>query len=259
MNYYGNMGPFKPVSFKGEAHVNGVPVFVDKLPLTIGGIAGDTLKFGRVVSINPADRRTFVPGVPDGNIVKGVTMMDPTIMRVDPGMQDYYFAGRPVTATTFGIVEISEYDTTQKAPLEGSTVWCRKDNGLLAFSNDTALSSDTYIQLNAFVYESLDPNGAKIFFNLPLVTSQTRETSTQAVKPTANPEAGAVSAGTAVTLSTATLGGKILYTLDGTKPTMTSPVYTGPIPVTAAVTITAITVADGYDPSSVFEGTYTIS
>ena len=30
-----NMGPFAPTSFKGGAAVNGVPVFVDKMPLTL--------------------------------------------------------------------------------------------------------------------------------------------------------------------------------------------------------------------------------
>ena len=51
MPLYGNMGPFDPASFKGKAQINGVPMFVDKLPLTQGGIAGDNLYFGRVVSI----------------------------------------------------------------------------------------------------------------------------------------------------------------------------------------------------------------
>ena len=46
MKYYGNMGPFDPVSFKGNAPINGVPVFVDKLPLTQGGIAGEDVLFG---------------------------------------------------------------------------------------------------------------------------------------------------------------------------------------------------------------------
>ena len=39
-----NMGPFAPVSLKGNAFVHGVPMFVDKLPLTLGGIAGEDVK-----------------------------------------------------------------------------------------------------------------------------------------------------------------------------------------------------------------------
>lgn len=259
MNYYGNMGPFDPVSFKGNAKITGVPVFVDKLPLTIGGIAGENVKFGRVVSIVPnTNRREFKMGIPTGGVVKGVSMLDPTIMRVDPAQQDYYFAGRPMTATTLGIIEIREYDTSKSAPLEGSTVWCRNSDGVLAFNDGTDISTSGYTKLNAYVYESLDPNGAKVFFNLPLVATQARETSSAAATPTAEPAAGAVAAGTTVELST-TPGAKIFFTTDGTTPDMSSERYTGPITISAAVTIKAIAVVDGKDPSTALSAAYTIA
>lgn len=260
-NWFGNMGPFDPVNFKGTAKVNAVPVFVDKLPLTIGGLAGTDLKFGRVVSIDPTDsRRVFVAGCPEGNIVKGISMMDPTIMRADPAMGDYYFAGRPCTATTLGILEIQEYDLSQSAPLEGSTVWFRNTDGLLAFNDGTDISNSGYTKLNAYVYETLDPNGAKVFFNLPLVAEQTRETVFATVTPTASPVAGSVDAGTAVTLTSATKGAKIYYTTDGTTPSIgNGKVYTNPITVTSAVTIKAIAVAAGSDPSGELSAAYTIA
>ena len=247
---FGNMGPFSPAAFKGNAQINGVPMFVDKLPLTQGGIAGDNLYFGRVVSINPSDRRTFVPGCPSGNIIKGIVLLDPTILRADPAQQKYYFAGRPTTIATVGIIDIIEYDTTKSAPAEGSTVWCRNSDGVLAFNDGTNLSSSGYTKLNAYVYESLDPNGAKVAFGLPGIVAST---------PVATPGAGAVASGTEVVLTSDTKGAKILYTLDGTTPSMSSAVYTGPIAVTAAVTIKAIAVAEGHDPSSVLTAAYTIS
>ena len=260
MNYYGSMGPFDPVSFKGNAPVTGVPVFVDKLPLTIGGIAGENVKFGRVVSIVPGtNRREFKMGIPTGGVVKGIAMLDPTIMRTDPAQQDYYFAGRPMTATTFGIIEIREYDTSKSAPLEGSTVWCRNADGVLAFNDGTNIAASGYTKLNAYVYESLDPNGAKVFFNLPLVATQTRETGAAATTPTAEPAAGAVAVGTTVELSTITPEAKIFFTTDGTTPGMSSERYTGPITISAAVTIKAIAVVDGKDPSAVLTAAYTIA
>ena len=260
-----NMGPFKPVSLKGNAFVNGVPMFVHKLPLTIGGIAGDNVPMGRVCSIDPANRREFVPGIPSGNVVKGVSMLDPSILMLDPGQQNegemnYYFAGRPMTLTTFGILDILEYDTAQSAPFEGATVWCRNSDGVLAFNDGTDISASGYTKLNAFIYETLDPNGAKVFFNLPLVAPVAAETLTAAATPTASPAAGAVTAGTQVTLSSTTHNATIYYTLDGTTPDMTSQKYDGtPIVITAAVTIKAIAVAEGYDPSSVLSAAYTIS
>lgn len=260
---YGNMGPFDPVSFKGNAKVTGVPVFVDKLPLTIGGIAGENIKFGRIVSINPNNRREFVLGVPAGNVVKGISMLDPTIMRADPAQHDYYFAGRPMTATTMGIIEISEYDISKMAPLEGSTVWCNNTTGELAFNDGTDISTDGYTKLNAYVYESLDPNGAKVAFGLPPFAvpqeKGARESSSETVAPTATPAAGAVASGTQVVLASETNGAKIYYTTDGEDPDMGSSVYTGPLTITAAVTIKAVAVADGYDPSTVLSAGYTIS
>lgn len=265
MNYYGNMGPFAPVSFKGKAPVNGVPVFVDKLPLTIGGIAGKDIQFGRVVSILPGtNRREFKVGVPSGAVVKGIAMLDPTIMRADPAQQNYYFAGRPMTAITMGIIEINEYDITQSAPMEGSTVWCRNSDGVLAFNDGTDISAKGYTKLNAYVYETLDPNGAKVAFGMPaLVASQTRETVQKADTPVATPAAGAVTAGTKVTLSSTTKGATIYYTIDGNTPDRSSSVYdpSKPIVVSAAVTIKAIAVPEeeGIDPSSVLSSAYTIA
>ena len=263
MEYYGNMGPFDPVSFKGNAPITGVPVFVDKLPLTTGGIAGENVKFGRFVSIDPTtNRREFKMGTSAGRIIKGISMLDPSIMRADPAQQNYYFAGRPMTATTIGIIEIHDYDTTKSAPMEGSTVWCRNSDGMPAFNNGTDISASGYTKINAYVYETLDPNGAKIAFGFPSFTvSQTRETVSQVATPTASPAAGEVASGTAVTLATTTKGATIHYTLDGTTPNESSPVFKAddPIIVTAGVTIKAIALAEGYDPSAVLSAAYTIA
>ena len=263
MNYYANMGPFDPVSFKGNAKVTGVPVFVDKLPLTIGGIAGENVIFGRVVSIDPtSNRREMKMGTAAGRIIKGISMLDPTIMRADPAQQNYYFAGRPMTATTVGIIEIHEYDATKSAPMEGSTVWCRNSDGMLAFNDGTDISSGGYTKLNAWVYETLDPNGAKVAFGLPSFTvSQTRETVTKAATPAASPAAGSVASGTEVQLTCATNGAVIHYTTDGTTPNELSPIFEAdkPIVVTANVTVKAVAVAEGYDPSTVLTAAYTVA
>ena len=254
-----NMGPFRPVSLAGGAHINGVPTFIHKLPLTIGGIAGGNVHFGRIVSINPKDRRRFVEGIPSGNIVKGIAAYNPAIGRADPGMNDYYFVGRPMTAFTMGLIDINEYDTAYGAPVEGSTVWCRNSDGVLAFNDGTDISSNGFTKLNAFVYESYDPNGAKIWFDIPYVVTQTRETVQKAATPTADPGASAVDAGTEVKLSCATEGAVIYYTVDGNTPDTSSKKYEGAIAINAAVTIKAIAIADGYDPSAVLTAAYTLN
>ncbi|KWX87276.1 hypothetical protein AMQ83_14060, partial [Paenibacillus riograndensis] len=80
----------------------------------------------------------------------------------------------------------------------------------------------------------------------------------QVEAPTANPAGGAVAPGTTVALSSATSGAAIHYTLDGSVPTSSSPVYSGPIPVTSAVTIKAIAVKAGMTDSAVMSEAYMI-
>ena len=167
-----------------------------------------------------------------------------------------------MTATTVGIIEIREYDITKSAPMEGSTVWCRNSDGVLAFNDGTDISSGGYTKLNAWVYETLDPNGAKVAFGLPSLTvSQTRETVTKAATPAASPAAGEVAANTEVQLTCSTNGAVIHYTLDGSTPNELSPIFDPdkPIVVTANVTVKAVAVAEGYDPSSLLTAAYTVA
>jgi hypothetical protein len=83
-----------------------------------------------------------------------------------------------------------------------------------------------------------------------------------AATPTFSPEAGAVAAGSTVTLSTTTAGATIYYTTDGTDPGPSSPsssTYNAPIPITAAVTIKAVTIASGFENSPVASAAYTLA
>lgn len=76
--------------------------------------------------------------------------------------------------------------------------------------------------------------------------------------PTFSPAAGAVLSGTEVTISCATAGATIHYTLDGTEPTASSPTYSSAITIDEAKTIKAIAVKGGLDNSSVATASYTI-
>ena len=258
---YQNMGPFPAVSFKGNAKINGVPTFVDKLPLTLGGIAGENLHFGTVVSIVPSDnRRVFKKGVPDGGVIKGIVMLDPTIMRADPAMNDFYFEGRPMTVITYGLIDILKYDITQMPPVEGCSVWVNNATGEIAFRAYDASALTGYTKLNAYVYETYDPNGCKVFFGATGIAAAAANESVDTVAtPTADPAAGEVASGTDVELETTTAGAVIHYTLDGSTPTLDSPVYTEAINVTAAVTIKAIAVKEGMTGSATLTAAYTIS
>lgn len=76
-------------------------------------------------------------------------------------------------------------------------------------------------------------------------------------KPEFSPAGGNFEEAQSVTITCATDGATIYYTLDGTEPTASSTQYTAPIQVSSTTTIKAIAVK-GSDVSTVAEATYTI-
>jgi hypothetical protein len=253
------MGPFTPTNFKGRGQTDAVPVFIDKLPLTIGGLAGKDAYFGRIASVVSTSPRNFVTGIPTGNIVKGMYITDPTIMYADPAMNNVYYEGRPCTLITYGLVELSRWELDQAAPVEGSNVWANNTTGVVAFTPSTTSTLAGHTRLNAYVYEVLGPNGVKLFLNYPLVTAASTAPATTAT-PTANPAAGAVQFPIGVKLASTTAGSTIYYTLDGTTPTQDSQQFVNGdqgILLTAAVTLKAIAVRDGMNPSAMLTANYT--
>ncbi|MBR1889879.1 MAG: M6 family metalloprotease domain-containing protein [Alloprevotella sp.] len=76
--------------------------------------------------------------------------------------------------------------------------------------------------------------------------------------PTFSPVAGTYATAQDVTLTTATSGATIYYTLDGTEPTTSSTKYTGPITVSESLTLKAIAEKDG-EISAVSTAAYVIS
>ena len=84
--------------------------------------------------------------------------------------------------------------------------------------------------------------------------SATTFTSTPAISPAG----GAYSSTQSVTISDATPGATIYYTTDGTSPTASSAVYTGPIVVSTSETIKAAATATGYYNSAVASASFSL-
>jgi uncharacterized lipoprotein NlpE involved in copper resistance len=82
---------------------------------------------------------------------------------------------------------------------------------------------------------------------------------TKVVRPVPNPLPGSVTSGTTITLSSSTGGATIRYTIDGSTPSSTSTVYSGPITITGPTTIKAIAYKDGMTASEILTAAYTIS
>jgi hypothetical protein len=81
---------------------------------------------------------------------------------------------------------------------------------------------------------------------------------TQTSVPTFSPGSESFSGSVIVTISDATPNASIYYTTDGTSPSASSTVYTGPISVTSTETIKAIATSGGLLPSAQASATYTL-
>ena len=77
--------------------------------------------------------------------------------------------------------------------------------------------------------------------------------------PTFNPEAGTYSEAVSVSISCATEGATIYYTIDGSNPMEDGTVYTSAINITETTTVKAFAMKEGYLNSGVASATYTIS
>lgn len=90
------------------------------------------------------------------------------------------------------------------------------------------------------------------------VTTAGGEVVEKAVTPVFDPAAGVIFAGTPVTITCATEGADIHYTIDGTEPTADSALYTEPVVISENATLKAIAIKEGLEASSVATAEYTI-
>gem|GEM_PF-5394078 len=80
-----------------------------------------------------------------------------------------------------------------------------------------------------------------------------------AATPTFSPAGGTYAGTQSISIADATTGANIFYTTDGTVPTASSTLYSGPITVSKTQTISAIAVASGFSNSGVASAVYTIN
>ncbi len=151
------------------------------------------------------------------------------------------------TYTTIQSVTIG--DAMAEATIYYTTDGTTPTTSSTAYSNPIIVSSTDTIEAIAVAsgYSSSAVATAAYTINLP---------------PTAAP-AFSVPAGTytsvqTVTISDATAGAAIYYTTDGTTPTTSSTVYSGPIIVLSTETIEVISMASGYSNSAVATATYNL-
>jgi formylglycine-generating enzyme len=93
-----------------------------------------------------------------------------------------------------------------------------------------------------------------ILFSCESTTTSTNTVAT----PVITPESGTYNSVQTVTITCATTDATILYTLDGTDPISTSPVYTTPFTVNSNKTVKAMAIKEGSNDSAIASKTYVI-
>jgi hypothetical protein len=78
--------------------------------------------------------------------------------------------------------------------------------------------------------------------------------------PSYNPSPGIITNGTAASITSATSGALIYFTVDGSTPTTSSTLYTGPITIsTSPVVLQSIAAKSGFGNSAIQSGTYSFA
>ncbi len=104
-----------------------------------------------------------------------------------------------------------------------------------------------------FTYEKSGPQ-----YDTPHFSYTVGGGTTTVAAPTFSPPGGTYSSAQTVTISSATSGATIRYTVDGSTPTASSTLYSGPISVPNSRTVNAIALKSGSTNSAVSSATYTI-
>jgi hypothetical protein len=105
---------------------------------------------------------------------------------------------------------------------------------------------------------NINNNGYNFYLDL-FVKSDGGDPPTPTVAtPTFSPAAGTYSEAQTVAISCSTQGATIHYTLDGSDPSESSPIYSSPLTISETTTIKAMAVKEDYNNSAIAEATYII-
>jgi hypothetical protein len=158
----------------------------------------------------------------------------------------------PVGGTYSGAQTVLINDSTSGASIryttDGSTP--SETNGTV-YSVSISIGSTTTLKAIAYESGSADSSVASTTYTITVPVVAT---------PTFSPVAGTYSNAQNVTVSSATSGASIRYTLDGSTPSETvGTIYSGPVNISSTVTLKAIAYKSGDTDSSIASAAYTIN
>jgi hypothetical protein len=167
-----------------------------------------------------------------------------------------------VNLTSSGIVLTSGDTIAAQLVYNGTTLTLNLTDTVTnnTFSQAFTVNIPSIVGANtAYVGFTGGTGGGTAIQNIKTWTFTSGTTQATAADPTFTPSPGTYASAQNVSLSSATPGATIYYTVDGSTPTTSSAVYNSPIVVSAAtLTIRAFAAATGYQSSPIVMGTYQI-
>lgn len=194
-------------------------------------------------SVSPANSVTFLLN-PTVTVTPAATSLalprDLSVTIVVSGVQGY--------PTPTGSVSLfTQYDSPGSAELANGSASITVPASALHVGTDTLTVSYTPDAASQAIYTG-QYGFATVTVTAPSV----------AAPPQFSPPTGTYSTTQLVTITNATPGSTINYTVDGSDPTIGSALYNRPIVIASTETVKAITTASGYSPSPISVATYTI-
>jgi hypothetical protein len=149
---------------------------------------------------------------------------------------------------TFGTAQtVTISDATQNAVVFYSTNGTTPTTSSAIYSGPFSVSSNSRVQAIATANNFSQSAVASVNYSFPAAT------------PSIAPASGTYISNQTVSLSTSTTGAAIYYTTNGTTPSTSSTLYSGPFTVSSNETVEAIAAAANYNNSPVVSATYTIT
>ena len=159
----------------------------------------------------------------------------------------------PVFAPAAGTYTAAQ-QVTLSVPTPGATIYYTT-NG----TNPTTSSTRYTGPITVSSTQTLQALAVVSGFSPSVVASAAYTITLATAAPAFSPAAGSYTTVQNVTISDATAGAAIYYTVNGTTPTATSTRYTSPITVASSQTIKAIALATGYTSSPIASAAFTIT
>jgi LysM repeat protein len=189
------------------------------------------------------------------------TVSNPTSITLPPYSAtalDYTAQGLAAAAMPTFTPAAGTYTTAQQVTLSGTTagttIYYTTDG-----STPTTSSSVYNAPITVNANETLNAIAVASGWSNSPVASGAFSIAPQLPTPTFTPAAGTYSTTQSVSIGESQAGTTIYYTANGTTPTTSSSVYSGPISVSATETIEAIAVEAGYTNSATATSVYTIA